>query len=52
MRALEHKILLENVDIRWMEHIDAMEQLKTGIGLRAYARRTLSSPSGRRDLIC
>ncbi len=39
MRALEHKILLENVDIRWMEHIDAMEQLKTGIGLRAYAQK-------------
>ncbi|MGI6772984.1 MAG: preprotein translocase subunit SecA [Acutalibacteraceae bacterium] len=39
MQALEHKILLENVDIRWMDHIDAMDQLKNGIGLRAYAQK-------------
>ena len=39
MQALEHKILLENVDIRWMDHIDAMDQLKNGIGLWAYAQK-------------
>ena len=39
MSLLEQKILLENVDIRWMEHIDAMDQLKSGIGLRAYGQQ-------------
>ena len=38
MRELEHVILLKNVDILWMDHIDAMEELKRGIGLRAYAQ--------------
>ena len=32
-------ILLKNVDIKWMEHLDAMDQLRQGIGLRAYAHR-------------
>ena len=36
MRSLEHMILLRNVDNFWMEHIDSMEELKRGIGLRAY----------------
>ena len=39
MEALEQKILLENVDIRWMDHIDAMDQLRNGINLRAYAQQ-------------
>ncbi|MBR1811331.1 MAG: preprotein translocase subunit SecA [Clostridia bacterium] len=39
MALLEQKILLENVDIRWMDHIDAMDQLKSGIGLRAYGQQ-------------
>ncbi|MCI5537258.1 MAG: preprotein translocase subunit SecA [Oscillospiraceae bacterium] len=39
MKELEHKALIENVDIRWMNHIDAMEQLKQSIGLRAYAQK-------------
>ena len=39
MLKLEHKILIANVDMRWMEHIDAMDQLKRGIGLRAYAQK-------------
>ena len=38
MRALERMVLLRNVDDRWMEHIDAMEELKRGIGLRAYGQ--------------
>ncbi|MCR5150269.1 MAG: SEC-C domain-containing protein, partial [Clostridiales bacterium] len=37
MRELEKQILLHNVDSKWMDHIDAMDQLRRGIGLRAYA---------------
>ena len=39
MRSLEHMILLRNVDTFWMEHIDSMEELKRGIGLRAYGNQ-------------
>jgi len=39
MRELERAILLRAVDLRWMDHIDAMDQLRDGIGLRAYAQR-------------
>ncbi|MGV8146887.1 MAG: preprotein translocase subunit SecA [Alkaliphilus sp.] len=35
MREIERVILLQVIDSRWMEHIDAMDQLKQGIGLRA-----------------
>ena len=38
-RALERMILLRNVDSKWMDHIDAMEELKRGIGLRAYGQQ-------------
>ncbi len=38
MRELEKMILLRNVDSKWMDHIDAMDQLRRGIGLRAYAQ--------------
>jgi preprotein translocase subunit SecA len=38
-RDLERMILLRNVDTYWMDHIDAMEELKRGIGLRAYAQK-------------
>lgn len=38
MRELEKRILLSNVDRHWMDHIDAMDQLRRGIGLRAYAQ--------------
>ncbi len=38
MRLLERKILLQNVDSHWMDHIDAMDELRNGIGLRAYAQ--------------
>ena len=36
---LEHLVLLRNVDMNWMDHIDAMDQLKRAIGLRAYAQK-------------
>jgi len=38
-RELERRILLKNVDAKWMDHIDAMDQLKAGISLRAYGQR-------------
>lgn len=38
MREVEHVVLLRNVDTEWMDHIDAMEQLKDGIRLRAYGQ--------------
>ncbi|MEE0945930.1 MAG: preprotein translocase subunit SecA [Acutalibacteraceae bacterium] len=38
MREAERVILLRNVDANWMDHIDAMDQLKQGIGLRAYGQ--------------
>jgi len=36
MRNFERFILLRVVDEKWMEHLDAMDQLRQGIGLRAY----------------
>ena len=38
-REVERAILLRNVDTAWMEHIDAMDDLKGNIGLQAYAHR-------------
>ena len=38
MRELERVILLRNVDSKWMDHIDAMTELRNGIGLRAYGQ--------------
>ena len=38
-RELERVVLLTCVDKRWMDHIDAMDQLRDGIGLRAFANR-------------
>ena len=38
MRELERVVLLRNVDTKWMDHIDAMTELRNGIGLRAYAQ--------------
>lgn len=34
MRAVEHSVLLRMVDTKWMDHIDNMDQLRKGIGLR------------------
>jgi len=39
MRELERMILLRVVDNKWMDHIDAMDQLKSGIGLRALGQQ-------------
>ena len=39
LKALEHKALIENVDMRWMDHIDAMEELKRSVGLKAYGQK-------------
>ncbi len=38
-REVERAILLRNVDTAWMDHIDAMDELKGSIGLQAYAQR-------------
>ena len=38
-RELERVVLLKMVDQRWMDHIDAMDELKDGIGLRAYGQK-------------
>ena len=38
MRELERVYLLKNVDNYWMEHIDAMDELKKGIRLRSYGQ--------------
>ncbi len=39
MREMERAMLLRSVDFHWMDHIDAMEELRRGIGLRAYAQQ-------------
>jgi preprotein translocase subunit SecA len=39
LRELERVILLKVVDIKWMAHIDDMEELRKGIGLRAYGQK-------------
>ncbi|WP_416198607.1 MAG: preprotein translocase subunit SecA [Sporanaerobacter sp.] len=37
-REIERIVLLQVVDNKWMDHIDAMDQLRQGIGLRAYGQ--------------
>jgi len=39
MRELERIVLLRVVDEKWMDHIDAMDQLRYGVGMRAYGQR-------------
>lgn len=39
MRQLERFVMLRIIDSKWMDHIDAMDQLRQGIGLRAYGQR-------------
>ncbi len=39
MRELERVVLLKVVDEKWMNHIDSMDELKNGIGLRAYGQQ-------------
>ncbi len=38
MREVERVMLLRSVDTNWMDHIDNMDQLRQGIGLRAYGQ--------------
>ena len=38
MREIERVMLLRTVDEHWMDHIDAMDELRQGIGLRAYGQ--------------
>ena len=38
-REIERVVLLQNVDRNWIDHLDAMEDLKSSIGLQAYAHR-------------
>ncbi|MBQ9801648.1 MAG: preprotein translocase subunit SecA [Clostridia bacterium] len=38
-REVERSILLQTVDKHWMDHIDAMDDLKGSVGLQAYAQR-------------
>ena len=38
MREIERVVLLRSVDSNWMDHIDAMDQLRQGIGLRGYGQ--------------
>ncbi|MBE6605145.1 MAG: preprotein translocase subunit SecA [Ruminococcaceae bacterium] len=38
-REVERSVLLQSVDRHWMEHIDAMDDLKSSVGLQAYAQR-------------
>ncbi len=39
MREVERSILLRAVDTKWIDHLDAMDDLKESIGLQAYAQR-------------
>ncbi|MBE5801982.1 MAG: preprotein translocase subunit SecA [Clostridiales bacterium] len=39
MREFERVVLLTAIDRHWMDHIDAMDSLRDGIGLRAYGQR-------------
>ena len=39
IREIERIVLLKVVDTKWMDHIDNMDELKNGIGLRAYGQK-------------
>lgn len=39
LRELERVVMLKVVDQKWMDHIDNMDELKNGIGLRAYGQK-------------
>lgn len=47
MREIERVILLRVVDSLWMDHIDAMDQLKSGIGLRAIGQQDPAAEYGK-----
>ncbi|MDN5344632.1 MAG: preprotein translocase subunit SecA [Clostridia bacterium] len=39
LKEIERLVLLRVVDTKWMDHLDAMDQLRNGIGLRAYGQQ-------------
>ncbi|MBE0466995.1 MAG: preprotein translocase subunit SecA [Candidatus Desulforudis sp.] len=39
MREIERVVMLRIVDEKWMDHLDAMDQLREGVGLRAYGQK-------------
>ncbi len=39
LRELERVVMLKVVDQKWMDHIDNMDELKNGIGLRRYGQK-------------
>ena len=39
IREIERVVMLKVIDQKWMDHIDAMDELKDGIGLRAYGQK-------------
>jgi len=39
MREIERAVMLQVVDSKWMDHLDAMDMLREGIGLRAYGQK-------------
>ena len=39
MREIERAVMLQIVDSKWMDHLDAMDMLREGIGLRAYGQK-------------
>lgn len=52
MREVERRFLLLTVDKHWMDHIDAMDQLREGIGLRAMGNQDPLCSTATRALIC
>ena len=39
MRAIERHLMLRTLDVNWVQHLTAMENLRQGIGLQAYGQR-------------
>jgi preprotein translocase subunit SecA len=39
MRSAEKAVMLRSIDMLWVEHLTAMDELRTGIGLRGYGQR-------------
>ena len=52
MREVERVVLLQSVDNHWIDHIDAMDQLRQGIGLRAIGQQDPVVAYKMKDLIC
>jgi len=39
LRQIERSLMLSTIDMKWMEHIDALDELRYGVRLRAYGQR-------------